>query len=370
MLHFGIGLGHLCKKDKTMDKKTTIRKIGQAIKNRRVLELFYILNDGTKMYFVVAPVCIKENDGRQYLMSLDCIERAFVFDIARIDSLSEYWTDFTLAKRFNIESFTSKVFREGKHIDGYITMENNDLDALREDLGEIESEIKHIVGSQEDEWVKIPETVDRKKLEELLESRCYCLDMLFRKDSDGLEKFRKINSLLKELSDRLYWKRAKVYRHYLSSGVDKEFDDDFMIEADLKFVYNGKESVAVLGDEKYYGSDFNYMMNVISDFYHGHPLAGASYSKSFRSTDRPEMSDEELELDNRYGWGEMKIWIPELDGIDICNAVNEMRVYNNYSVADLLRMNDFWCEVKAVYQHIRDQNGNRWTSQELSGLKV
>lgn len=92
--------------------------------------------------------------------------------------------------------------------------------------------------------------------------------MLFRKDPDGLEKFRKINSLLKELSDRLYRKEAKVYRHYLYSGVDKEFDDDFMIEADL------------------------------------------------------------------------------------------------------LRMNDFWCEVKAVYQHIRNQNGNRWTSLELSCLMV
>ena len=143
-----------------MNIKSAIKKVNLAIRNRKDLELLYILNDGTKMYFVVAPVCIKEHDGRQYLMTLDCIERAFVFDIARIDSLSEYWTDFTLAKRFNIESFTSKVFREGKHIDGYITMENNDLDALREDLGEIESEIKHIAGSQEDEWVEIPETAD------------------------------------------------------------------------------------------------------------------------------------------------------------------------------------------------------------------
>ena len=92
--------------------------------------------------------------------------------------------------------------------------------------------------------------------------------MLFRKDPDGLEKFRKINSLLKELSDRLYRKGAKVYRHYLSSGVDKEFEDVFLIEADL------------------------------------------------------------------------------------------------------LRMNDFRCEVKAVYQHIRDQNGIRWMSQKLSGPRA
>ncbi|MDM8268202.1 hypothetical protein QUW50_04000 [Barnesiella viscericola] len=131
-----------------------------------------------------------------------------------------------------------------------------------------------------------------------------------------------------------------------------------MIEADMRFVYNGEESIAEIGDEEYYGSDFNYMINVIYDLCADVPLAGASFSKSFRQTDRPQMSDKELELDNRYDnacdCGELKIWIPELESMKICHAVNEICVYNHgYSVADLLRMNDFWCEVKAIYQHIR-----------------
>ena len=50
----------------------------------------------------------------------------------------------------------------------------------------------------------------------------------------------------------------------------------------------------------------------------------------------------------------------------ICNAVNEMCVYCNYSVADLLRMNDLWCEVKTVYQQVLDRNGNRWRPHEQS----
>ena len=108
-----------------MNKKTTIRIIGQAIRNRRVLELFYILDDGTKMYFVVAPICTKENNGKLYLMSLDHAERAFAFDIERIDSMSEYWADFSISEQFNMELFINKVFRDGKHINGYITIENN-----------------------------------------------------------------------------------------------------------------------------------------------------------------------------------------------------------------------------------------------------
>lgn len=255
-----------------------------------------------------------------------------------------------------MESFVNKIF------DGYINM---NTDEIRENLKEIETEIKTIVGPGKEDWVEIPKKADREKIWYLLKSRSYCLNMLFRKDPNGIEKFREINNLLKDLSDRLYKKGAKVYRQYLSSGVDNEFDDDFMIEADLRFVYNGNESVSVLGDEEYYGSDFNYMMNVISDLNYHAPLAGASYSKCFLKTDTPEMSDEGLQLDNTYDkyyyWSEIKDWIPEVIDIKICNAINEMLIYNKYSVADLLRMNDFRCEVKAVYQHFRDQDANRWT---------
>lgn len=238
-----------------------------------------------------------------------------------------------------------------------------DIEKLREEVKGIEAEIKSMIGQSGNDvyYVDIPEGADRGRLKELLMSRHHSLDMLFRRDPEGVERFHKVNACLKDLSDRLYMKGARIYRQYLTYGIDEEFDDDFMIDADLRFVYNGPESVAVLGDEEYYGSDFNYMMNVIYDYCKDFPNVGASYSKSFGKTDRPEMTDSELELANRYDyndWGEIKIWIPELEGIKICNAVNEICVYENgYSVADLLRMNYFWCEVKGVYQLISDRNG-------------
>lgn len=248
---------------------------------------------------------------------------------------------------------------------GYLEATNEkeaNPEQLREELREIESEIKAIVGPRKDnDWVEIPPDIDRNKLFSLLRERRYRLAMLFRNDPAGLEHFKKINGYLKELSDRMYKKGARVYRQYLTAAIDGEFDDDFMIEADLRFVYSGKDSITELGDEEYYGSDFDYMMNVCYDYSDDEPCAGASFSKSFRKSDTPEMTDRELELDNsddRIDHHEMKIWIPELEGIRICNAVNEICVYDTgYSVADLLRMNDFWCNVKAVYQHIRDQDG-------------
>ena len=136
-----------------------------------------------------------------------------------------------------------------------------DSEKLREAVKGIEAEIKSMIGQSGNDvcYVDIPEGIDHGRLEELLMSRRYSLDMLFRRAPEGVERFRKVNACLKDLSDRLYMKGARIYRQYLTYGIDEEFDDDFMIDADLRFVYNGPESVAILGDEEYYGSDFNYM---------------------------------------------------------------------------------------------------------------
>lgn len=173
---------------------------------------------------------------------------------------------------------------------GYLEATNEkeaNPEQLREELREIESEIKAIVGPRKDnDWVEIPPDIDRNKLFSLLRERRYRLAMLFRNDPAGLEHFKKINAYLKELSDRMYKKGARVYRQYLTAGIDGDFDDDFMIEAELRFIYNGKNSISKLGDEEYYGSDFDYMMNVCYDFCADKPHAGASFAKSFRKSDR------------------------------------------------------------------------------------
>lgn len=347
--------------------ETIKKRINAAISKRSVIELIYRLDNGDEWYFAVAPICIEEHDGKCYLLSLDRDDDGYAFDVAKIISLSEYWADFSLCKEFSLKSFKDTLFNKGNHINGYIMVTNekkNEInpEKLRKELQTIESDIKDIVGPRKENfWVDIPANIDRENLGNLLRSRRYCLNMLFRKDQKELEHFKKVNDMLRVLTDRMYKKSARIYRQYLISGIDKAFDDDFMINADLRFSYNGEESIVKLGDEEYYGSDFHYMINIICDLCADKPFVGASLTKGFRKSDKPEMSDKELELDNemdRFCWGELKLSIPELEEIEICCAVNEICVYDNgYSVPDLLRMNDFWCEVKAVYQHIRGQNG-------------
>ena len=175
----------------------------------------------------------------------------------------------------------------------------------------VPNDIKGLVGPRGNEYyIGLPDDLDREKLENLLSSRRHCLGMLFRKDPEGVKHFRKINRYLKDLTDRMYKRAAKIYRQYLSAGMDDGFDDDFMIDADLRFYYGGEEPIAILGDEEYYGSDFEYMLDVICEFCDKSPTCGASFTKSLRKTDRVEMSDKELDLynsDDEMDWGELKI---------------------------------------------------------------
>ena len=215
-----------------MNIKTAKKKIDEAIRKKTVLELFYRTDDGIKMYFTGAPVCIKEHEGKQYLMTLERLDRAFAFDIDRITTIGEYWATFSLDKNFNMEKFLVKVFSECKYTDGYIVCAGNedlDTEALRNELKKIEADIKALVGNRKDDYIDLPENLDRNKMGELLSSRSHCLNMLFRKDPDGIRHFIKINGFLKDLTDRMYQRGAKIYRQYLATGMDDEFDDEFVV---------------------------------------------------------------------------------------------------------------------------------------------
>lgn len=71
-----------------MNLKTTTEKIKTAISKRKVIELFYLLDDEEKMYFTVAPVRIEERNGKHYLLSLDQRDHAYAFDIAKKRTLN------------------------------------------------------------------------------------------------------------------------------------------------------------------------------------------------------------------------------------------------------------------------------------------
>lgn len=91
-----------------MNINIAIKKINTAIHKRKVLELFYQTDDGNRMYFTVAPVCLHDYEGKLYLLSLDQSENAYAFEIARITVIDGFWATFSFSGGFNINFFKDR----------------------------------------------------------------------------------------------------------------------------------------------------------------------------------------------------------------------------------------------------------------------
>ncbi|MDE7102301.1 MAG: hypothetical protein K2O37_05850 [Bacteroidales bacterium] len=123
-------------------------------------------------------------------------------------------------------------------------------------------------------------------------------------------------------------------------------------------------------NDSYYGSDFRRMLSIIDQLYlhqcKGFEIKGIEHSgKSIKLDDAPDMSNEELgfrdNLNDGDDWGRDTFLggYSAFNHICICHAIHAICSHQPYSIPDLLRMNDFWCEVKVTHQHLVRQDGSR-----------
>ena len=168
----------------------------------------------------------------------------------------------------------------------------NDTEGYRTKLREIEDKIKSIAGPPD-------HTGSVRSLVKLEPDTLETLDSLLFRGTDGeIARFKKLKDRLSSLTDLMYRKIAKMYRMLLSNGMDGEFDDDCGVEGELTFCYNSTDSLLKFQGQEYYGSDFNYMINVIHETTYLnkvlYPIADSH--KWLRTDEHPEMSDKELGL--------------------------------------------------------------------------
>jgi len=239
--------------------------------------------------------------------------------------------------------------------------ENKRIVILRRKLRKIESGIIRITGANPQCYRWWRNSRDIGKLKELFAARCYLLNQMFRATQAEVERFEKINTMFCDLTRKLYAKTASVYRGLISKR-DSDFDDDFEIEGTLSFNYNIRDAVLRIENDSYYQSNFEMMLCVMDGVLYEDGRSLFEISKSYSPSDTPTMSDKELGLENRLdddtakrdGWPHH----PALEHIRICPAVHEICTQRDISIPDLLRMNDFWCEVTVKHQHFVAQDGN------------
>lgn len=196
----------------------------------------------------------------------------------------------------------------------------------------------------------------RCKVERLLSQRQKLLNKMFLPIPEAIEHFKVVNNRLFTLSEQLR-NRIRTLNNKIGIIMDcSEFDDDYEIEGSLRFSFNGEESVLKLDDDSHYGSDFTQMMELLNIMIH-------------RNTDMHPLECIGLHstsLDDGQSWNEYPFRDrKEFDDIIICYAVHNFTSHLGYSIPDLIRMNDFWCEVRLTIQSITEQDGTRYIPPSL-----
>ena len=238
----------------------------------------------------------------------------------------------------------------------------------REILRQVEEELKELIGKGIEYFgvaYERMENEERGKLDALICVRKHILNDMFKPTSAEVERLCRLNDLLHHLDKEMRRRTAELYRFLLRMGKDAVFDDDYEVEGELCYSFNGEKSILKLEDDAYYGSDFTYMIDLVDAYVYEtsyHYIEQCHISYNPRHT--PEVTDEELDirnpLDDGTSWAEGVLWIPQLESVCICYPLHDLFSHKPYSVPDILRMNDFWVEAHLRCQHIVSQDGTRY----------
>ena len=222
----------------------------------------------------------------------------------------------------------------------------------------------------------------REEVAELLKERQARLNEMLLCTEQEVSDFKKVNDRLYALTQKMHEKALSLYRAILKEGYDRDFDDDIMVEGTVKYVFNDAwGSVVLTGEERRnmyekplepYWSDFPAMLEILYEYYENtlEPECASCFA-SYELFHKPDMDPKEFGLENflddGQSWAEGLFDREEFKDICICHAVHELCQHKMYSIPDLLRMNDFWCEVRVTHQLLSDRDGKRYSCIERKG---
>ena len=212
-------------------------------------------------------------------------------------------------------------------------------------------------------WASNKNSVDRVR--EMMSGRSFILHLLFEKHCTPAEvaRLEKVNDLLLDLTNRTYKRTASLARKVLSTPRE-ELDDDLTVEGKFVPEFDLPYSVLRLEDDNYYGSDFARMAAILQETEEYQPgMADVRCYLDQIENFTPAITDEELgcanTMDDGTTWGEAWLRIPPLEHIIISYALHALVTHMNWSIPDVLRINDYKIEVTLTVQQFSDQNRNR-----------
>ena len=241
------------------------------------------------------------------------------------------------------------------------------IDKLRRRLRLTERLIKRITNKNEYRKLEYLSESKWDMLEYLMMDREYLINQMFLLGCSDAEVdgFKRVNDNLHSLHLQMYERARELWRRELSYDIKEEFDDDIELDGEIFFTYNSEEhSLVKYDNDAWYGSDFAYMIElkyeIMDEGWHELTRCGTTR----RLDSNPEMTDKQLGLDlilvDDTSWDDGCVWFcknPKIKDIFINYPMHDIVTHKNIPLPDVVRMNDFWCEVRVRHQKIIDQNG-------------
>ena len=235
-------------------------------------------------------------------------------------------------------------------------------DILRSRLLKTEEKIKAIVSKRHNGYTWDRCQIQRNKIEILISDRSAYLNRMFLATPEEVKRFEELNSKLLKMAHDMRERSAMLWETMVEMKKMPEFDDEYEVEGILKIQgWDDEDEVLKLPEDEYYGSDFQYMSEVL------HEMIPTCMNQAFchHVIDPQQLATGDSNpgtsftntMEDGMTWAEGALCHPALSHICICHPIHDICTHHPFSIPDLLRINDFKTTVTLTIEHRETQSG-------------
>ena len=179
-------------------------------------------------------------------------------------------------------------------------------------------------------------------------------EMMLHPTPAEVERFRYQNDKLFKLTQECYAQCRNMWRTLFHTPYKVDDRYRYEVEGVLRFEYGDDDAVVKLKNDDYYGSDFHYMIHLLDELMSAGRCKMDTILNGFGTFDgATEDGYKQINnmLDDGDSWDECSLHKPEFADICVCYAMHALHTHQDYSLPDILRMDDFVVKVHLQYEN-------------------
>ena len=229
------------------------------------------------------------------------------------------------------------------------------VEEKRRALLEVERMIKGIAGNEKNLYLfDLFSQKETDDLESLVLMRSFILDEMMPHTPEEMERFKHQNDRLLRLTQEATKQERNMIQMFFHSPYREKDLMLYDIEKSLTFTWGDEDAVIKMPNDDYYGSDFSYMLHLISELLTRTPNATnlTNGVSPLCFGEKEALSGNADTMDDGTTWADgIYLHHEAFKDICVCYAVHAVCTHLPYSIPDLLRMDDFYVSVKLEYGH-------------------